>query len=108
MLTGSEGAAGVRAKVERVGDEDWVTLRQQGLEPIRAGRFFVHTPVHRDRVPAEAVALEIDAGRAFGTGQHETTSGCLAALDRLARDGASFTRIADIGTGTGLLAFAAL
>jgi len=101
-------AAGSKAKAERVADEDWVTLSQQGLEPIRAGRFFVHTPTHRDAVPADAIAFEIDAGRAFGTGQHETTTGCLIALDSLKRRGTRFANIADIGTGTGLLAFAAL
>ena len=52
--------------------------------------------------------LDLDPGRAFGTGQHATTSGCLAALDRLERKGTRFGNIADIGTGTGLLAFAAL
>src|SRR6185295_1003992 len=86
--------------VERLADEDWVTLSQAGLEPIRAGRFFVHTPAHRDAVPADAVAFEIDAGRAFGTGQHETTAGCLIALDRLKATGAHVTNLADIGTGT--------
>lgn len=101
-------AAGAAPSVERLADEDWVTLSQQGLEPIRAGRFFVHTPAHRDSVPADAIGFEIDAGRAFGTGQHETTSGCLLALDRLKSGGASFANILDLGTGTGLLAFAAL
>ncbi|MBV9883549.1 MAG: 50S ribosomal protein L11 methyltransferase [Sphingomonadaceae bacterium] len=101
-------AAGAVPKVERLGDEDWVTLSQAGLEPIHAGRFFVHTPAHRDAVPPGAVAFEIDAGRAFGTGQHETTTGCLIALDRLRSAGARFANLADIGTGTGLLAFAAL
>ncbi len=101
-------AAGAVSVVERVGEADWVSLSQQGLEPIRAGRFFVHTPAHRGAVPRDAVAFEIDAGLAFGTGQHETTTGCLIALDRLKRGGASFSNIADIGTGTGLLAFAAL
>ncbi len=93
---------------EPVADADWVTLSQQGLEPIRAGRFLVHTPEHRDTIPDGAIALEIDAGRAFGTGQHETTTGCLIALDSLRREGASFSAIADVGTGTGLLAFAAM
>ena len=101
-------SAGGRPAVERVEEEDWVTLSQQGLEPIRAGRFFVHTPAHRHDVPAGAVALEIDAGRAFGTGQHETTTGCLIALDRLKASGAHFTDILDLGTGSGLIAFAAL
>jgi ribosomal protein L11 methyltransferase len=94
--------------VEQLGDEDWVTLSQQGLEPIQAGRFFVHTPTHRDRVPAQAIAFEIDAGRAFGTGQHETTTGCLLALDRLKEQGLGFSNLLDVGTGTGLLAFAAM
>ena len=58
--------------------------------------------------PADAVSFEIDAGLAFGTGQHDTTAGCLAALDRLDRAGKRFANIADIGTGTGLLAFAAM
>ena len=101
-------AAGAEAQVERVEERDWVTLSQQGLEPIRAGRFFVHTPAHRDTAPAGAVALEIDAGRAFGTGQHETTSGCLVALSRLKDQGVSFSNLLDLGTGTGLLAFAAM
>jgi ribosomal protein L11 methyltransferase len=94
--------------VERLKEKDWVTLSQAGLEPIRAGRFFVHTLAHRDRIPADAVALEIDAGRAFGTGQHETTTGCLMALERLKATGGHFSNILDLGTGTGLLAFAAL
>ena len=87
---------------------DWVTRSQQGLQPIRAGRFFVHTPMHYADRPADTVNFEIDAGLAFGTGQHATTAGCLAALDRLAVAGTEFHNVADIGTGTGLLAFAAL
>lgn len=94
--------------IERLADADWVTLSQTGLEPIRAGRFFVHTPAHADEVPGGAIAFSIEAGRAFGTGHHETTTGCLLMLDRLKRQGAHFDNFADIGTGTGLLAFAAL
>jgi ribosomal protein L11 methyltransferase len=108
LLSLAPSAASVTPVAERLGDEDWVTLSQAGLEPIRAGRFFVHTPAHRGEIPPGAVAFEIDAGRAFGTGQHETTTGCLIALDRLKATGASFQNLADIGTGTGLLAFAAM
>jgi ribosomal protein L11 methyltransferase len=100
-------AARAPALVEPIEEQDWVTLSQQGLEPIQAGRFFVHTPAHRDRIPPGTVPLEIDAGRAFGTGQHETTTGCLLALTRLRESGLCFGNMADIGTGTGLLAFAA-
>jgi len=93
-------------QIEQLGEADWVTMSQAGLQPIRAGRFTVHTPTY----PADPdrINFEIDAGLAFGTGQHATTSGCLTALDALASSGAHFANIADIGTGTGLLAFAAL
>lgn len=101
-------AARARPMIERLGNEDWVTLSQQGLEPIAAGRFFVHTPNHRGEVPAGMVPIEIDAGRAFGTGHHETTTGCLLALDGMKESGLSFSNILDLGTGTGLLAFAAM
>jgi ribosomal protein L11 methyltransferase len=93
--------------VEELAEADWVTMSQAGLQPIRAGRFFVHTPTYRSHPPG-TIAFEIDASLAFGTGQHATTSGCLEALDRLEREGRQFRNIADIGTGTGLLAFAAL
>jgi ribosomal protein L11 methyltransferase len=92
--------------VEQLGEADWVTMSQAGLQPIRAGRFTVHTPTHAP--DAGRINFEIDAGLAFGTGQHATTAGCLAALDKLETGGKSFANIADIGTGTGLLAFAAL
>ncbi|MDQ3143769.1 MAG: 50S ribosomal protein L11 methyltransferase [Pseudomonadota bacterium] len=101
-------AAGAAPEIEQLGEDDWVTMSQAGLEPIRAGRFFVHTPVHRQAIPDGACPFEIDAGLAFGTGQHDTTAGCLAALDRLEVAGKRFTNVADIGTGTGLLAFAAM
>jgi ribosomal protein L11 methyltransferase len=94
-------------EVEQLAEADWVTMSQSGLQPIRAGRFFVHTPTYRGHPPG-AVPFEIDAGLAFGTGQHATTAGCLEAIDRLEREGASFANIADVGTGTGVLAFAAL
>ena len=93
-------------EIEQLGEDDWVTMSQSDLQPIRAGRFHVHTPVH-PRAEG-AINFEIDAGLAFGTGQHDTTAGCLAVLDRLETGGQRFSNVADIGTGTGLLAFAAL
>jgi len=98
-------AADIEPAVEALTAEDWVTLSQEGLEPIREGRFVVHTSAHPVTAPEGGRAFLIDAGRAFGTGHHATTSGCLAMLDGLAER--SFANIIDIGTGTGLLAFAA-
>jgi len=94
-------------RIEELGEADWVTMSQAGLQPIRAGRFHVHTPMYRNAPPG-TIPFEIDASLAFGTGQHATTSGCLAVLDTLERGGRRFVNVADIGTGTGLLAFAAL
>lgn len=99
---------GVKAVAEKIRDADWVTLSQAGIEPVHAGRFYVHTETNKGKVPAGAKAFRIDAGLAFGTGTHETTSGCLLALDRLKAEGKRFENVLDVGTGTGLLAFAAL
>ncbi len=93
-------------EVEKLPDEDWLTLSQQGVEPIRAGRFYIRTP---DHPPADdAINFAIPASQAFGTGQHETTAGCLEMLDIMKRQGVIARNIADIGTGTGLLVFAAM
>ena len=93
-------------RIEELGEADWVTMSQAGLQPIRAGRFTIHTPTHSP--DPDRVNFEIDASLAFGTGQHATTSGCLEVLDCLESEGARFANVADIGTGTGLLAFASL
>ena len=107
LLSPSATAAAVKPLVERLVNEDWVTLSQQGLEPLRAGRFHVHTSGDQPSNDTKLTNICIDAGRAFGTGHHETTMGCLQSLDQLRRSGHRFRNIADIGTGTGLLAFAA-
>jgi len=100
-------AAKAKVKLEKLPDEDWLVMSQQGLQPVCAGRFYVHTSTNKGEVPNGAIPFLIEASRAFGTGGHETTSGCLAMLDRIKRQGKYFDLIADIGTGTGLLAFAA-
>lgn len=100
-------ALGIEPHLERLPDEDWVMLSQQGLEPVTAGRFFVHN-MPDDTVPPDRTSFFIPASRAFGTGQHETTEGCLLMLDRMERLGARHDNICDIGTGTGILAFAAM
>lgn len=110
MLRGvSQLAPSAKAKpvVEKLGDEDWVTMSQAGLEPLRAGRFYIHTSNAEPNPDKNLSNICIDASQAFGTGHHETTMACLETLDQLKRRGKRFGNIADIGTGTGLLAFAA-
>lgn len=87
-------------------ETDWVRQSLQGLAPVTAGRFFLHGSHDRGRRRAGGIALEIDAGTAFGTGHHGTTEGCLAALDAILKRGRP-RRILDVGCGTGVLAIAA-
>ncbi|MEK6638228.1 MAG: 50S ribosomal protein L11 methyltransferase [Pseudomonadota bacterium] len=100
-------ARGAKPVLEQLPDEDWVTVSQAGLDPVTAGRFYVHTSSNEALPPPNAKSFVIDASLAFGTGGHATTTGCLEMLDALKRSGARFDHIVDIGTGTGLLAFAA-
>ncbi len=95
-------------EVELLPETDWVTHSQQGLEPIRAGRFNVHTPDHPPLRQPRIRDFVIPASRAFGTGQHATTAGCLTMLSAMKQRGVVVKNYTDIGTGTGLLAFAAL
>ena len=95
-------------EIEQLPETDWLTLSQQGVEPIRAGRFHVHTPEHPAITEPGVRDFVIPASQAFGTGQHATTAGCLTMLDEMKRRGVIVRNCADIGTGTGLLAFAAL
>jgi ribosomal protein L11 methyltransferase len=95
-------------EAEKLPETDWVTETQKAVAPIRAGRFHVHTGDHPADGSPGTVDLIVPAAQAFGTGQHATTAGCLAMLDAMKRRGMVARNLADIGTGTGLLAFAAL
>ena len=87
----------------KVEDVDWVGLSQSMNPAIRA-RGIVVKPSHVDQVPPAKFILNLDAGRAFGSGSHNTTFGCLMMLQQL---GFTPRRIVDVGTGSGLLAIAA-
>lgn len=96
---------GLDCTAERLRDADWVTEAQKHLPPVLAGRFHVHGS-HIARHPSPAMHdILIEAGPAFGTGQHESTRGCLLAIDRLARH-MKVRRALDVGCGTGVLAIA--
>jgi ribosomal protein L11 methyltransferase len=91
--------------IEELPAFDWVAESQKDRPPLRIGRFFVHGGHATCERPAGAIAIRIDAGQAFGTGHHESTRGCLLALDALARRGRP-RRGLDLGCGSGILALA--
>jgi ribosomal protein L11 methyltransferase len=95
------------ATLEEVPDQNWVALSQTALPPIAAGRFIVHGSHDRARFAIRRLAIEIEAGEAFGSGHNATTALCLEALDALARRRQPLRRVLDLGCGSGVLAIAA-
>jgi ribosomal protein L11 methyltransferase len=86
-------------------EKDWVSESQKMLPPVDAGRFYIHGSHDQPHPANSRHNLLIDAGAAFGTGLHETTYGCLVALDNLRK----YRRVEnplDLGCGSGVLALA--
>lgn len=99
--------AGVDAEIGRevLPDIDWVAKSLEGLQPVRAGRFLVHGSHDRHKRRTGDPAIEIEAGLAFGTGHHGTTSGCLEMIETVVRRERPKNAL-DLGTGSAVLAIA--
>lgn len=93
--------------VEKLGNENWLEMSQMGMTPVATNRFYIHTPDHATDDSGTRFNLLIPAGMAFGTGHHETTTGCAMMLEKIAGQGFHPRTILDLGSGTGVLAFAA-
>jgi ribosomal protein L11 methyltransferase len=97
---------GYKVRVAALRDQDWIKKSQRALAPVRSGRFFIYGAHDKGKVPRGVIPICIEAGMAFGTGHHETTSLCLKALSELACK-RRFRRVLDLGCGAGVLAIAA-
>jgi ribosomal protein L11 methyltransferase len=100
-----ELALGIDLRREALPEIDWVARSLEGLRPVRAGRFLVHGSHDRDKRRPGQIAIEIEAGLAFGTGHHGTTAGCLEMLESVAVRERPRNAL-DLGTGSGVLAIA--
>ena len=92
--------------VGTVTDTGWADNWKAHFPPLTIGRrLFVHPPWIAE-VPADRLAILLDPGMAFGTGQHASTRGCLVLLEAALAE-RSGARVLDLGTGSGILAIAA-
>lgn len=105
LLAAAHGAEGF--VISELPQTDWVAKVRRSLAPVEAGQFFVYGSHDADKVPLERVALLIEASMAFGTGHHNTTLGCLRALDHLVSQGLECRNVIDVGCGTAVLGMAA-
>jgi ribosomal protein L11 methyltransferase len=87
-------------------EEEWANAWKEHFHVTRIGKRLVVKPSWREYAPqADDIVLELDPGMAFGTGLHPTTQMCLLALEKHVRGG---ERVLDLGTGSGILAIAAV
>jgi ribosomal protein L11 methyltransferase len=100
-------SGGGRPRLAPIADEDWAEAWRAHFAPMEVGRSLLVTPPWQQAPANGRHVIMIEPGRAFGTGQHGSTSGCLRLIEEIVeRDRPA--RAIDIGTGSGILAIAAV
>lgn len=99
------GIALPKAKIAKL--EGWQQSLARDFPPLKIGRFYVHGAHAALARPRHLKPIQVEAGMAFGSGEHSTTSGCLLAMSALAKR-KGFNRVLDMGCGSGILAIAAV
>lgn len=91
--------------IDLIPPRDWLKENIFHFPPLRVGRFFIHGSHFEGEPPPGTIPLWLDAGTAFGSGEHGSTAGCLKALAGLA-PALRPERALDVGCGSGILAIA--
>jgi ribosomal protein L11 methyltransferase len=104
-LAEQSGIGRIDLTVVPVASTDWLARTAESFPARPIGRFWVHGSHVSGPAPTGTLPIQLDAGQAFGSGEHATTEGCLLALGRLARR--RRRRVLDLGCGSGILAIAA-
>lgn len=106
IAAASTGIAMPPFRVEELPSIDWVADYRKRIKPVSVGHFFIYPSHYEEGVPDGMTGIHLDAGIAFGTGEHASTSGCLLVLERLRDEGVSVERGLDMGCGSAILAIA--
>jgi ribosomal protein L11 methyltransferase len=105
LVSGAAGLAEPKIRLEHVPARDWLTESYASFAPLRAGRFYVYGDHITEPPPPGVLPLRLNAATAFGSGEHESTFGCLLALSSLAKSRRP-RGLLDLGCGSGILALA--
>ena len=87
---------------EKKRNEDWISQYQKSVQPVEVGSFWIYPGWYEPK--ENKINIHIDPALAFGSGHHETTRGCLQAIQKYVKEG---DEVLDVGTGSGILAIAA-
>jgi len=96
-----------KVEFNEIEDCNWLLHVYQNFPPLTVNQFFIYGSHYEDKIPEGLIPLKIDAATAFGSGEHQTTKGCLLALQELKKQNLHFNNILDMGCGSGVLAIAA-
>ena len=89
--------------LKKMPDINWLEVSYQGFPPIEVGPYYIYGSHIQTPPPKDKITLRIDAATAFGTGEHQTTHGCLQALSDLKNIP---QKVLDVGCGSGILGMA--
>ena len=94
-------------QISELPETDWVAENQNHFPPIKVDPFFIYSTFFKEALPEDAYLLQVDAAQAFGTGEHETTAGCLLSMVAHQQKNQNVQHILDFGCGTSILAMGA-